>query len=253
MNNEDTLYLNNEENQVQDTTNPNTPKAKKSGMSGKAQVAVAGAAGVAAGTVVGAGAVGVAVAANQNQEEPIAEAMETKTETATESNTDASDNIVVEAEPVQAKEEPQHVTHVTNNYYTTEVHNHPEPIAEVSTEEQLVTPVQQEIVADPVDNEVRIIGVETIHTPEGYQMDVVGVAVGDDPALLVDVDQDGYLEVFIHDDNKNGQIEENEVHDISDANIHMADLGVQMPHDDFHMASDETPIDNFEDPNIMPV
>lgn len=249
MNNEDTLYLNNEENPVQDEiTNPIPPKDKKSGMSSKAKVAVAGGAGVVAGTVVGAGAVGVAVAANQNHEEPIIEATETET------NSEASDAIVADAEPSNPSEEPQQVTHVTNNYYTTEVHNHPEPIAEAVAEEPKATPVQQELPVEPVpDDEVRILGVETVHTPEGYSMDVVGVAIGDDPALLVDVNQDGYLDVLIHDDNQNGQIEENEIHDISGANMHMADLGIQMPHDDFYMASDEAPVDNFDDPNIMPV
>lgn len=247
MNNEDTLYLNNEENPIQDEIiTPIPPNAKKSGMSSKAKVAVAGAAGVAAGTVVGAGAVGVAVAANQNHEEPMAEATETET------NSEASDAIVADAQPTASTEEPQNATHVTNNYYTTEVHNHPEPIAEVPTEDNHAKPVQQELPTEPVpDNEVRILGVETVHTPEGYRMDVVGVAVGDDPALLVDINQDGYLDVMIHDDNKNGQIEESEIHDISGANMQMADLGIQMPHDDFYMASDEAPIDNFDDPNIM--
>ena len=249
MNNEDTLYLNNDENPVQDdTTNPISPKAKKSGMSSKAKVAVAGAAGVAAGTVVGAGAVGVAVAANQNHEDSISHEAEI------ESNSEVSDVIVAEDEPVTPTEEPQHVTHVTNNYYTTEVHNHPEPIAEAPTEVPQAKPVQQELPVEPVpDDEVRILGVETVHTPEGYSMDVVGIAVGDDPALLVDINQDGYLDVLIHDDNQNGQIEENEIHDISGANMHMADLGIQMQHDDFYMASDEAPIDSFDDPNIMPV
>ena len=249
MDNEDTLYLNNEENPVQDEiTNPIPPKAKKSGMSSQAKVAVAGAAGVAAGTVVGAGAVGVAVAANQNHEEPVAEVNETET------NSETADAIMAEAEPSTPTEEPQHVTHVTNNYYTTEVHNHPEPIAEAPTEVPQAKPVQQKLPVEPVpDDEVRILGVETVHTPEGYSMDVVGVAIGDDPALLVDINQDGYLDVLIHDDNQNGVIEEDEIHDISDANMHMADLGIQMAHDDSLMASDETPMDNFDDPNIMPV
>lgn len=249
MNNEDTLYLNNEENPVLDeTTNPIPPKSKKSGMSSKAKVVVAGATGVAAGTVVGAGAVGVAVAANQNQDEPIAEATET------EINPETPEAIVAEAEPATPTEDSQHITHVTNNYYTTEVHNHPEPIAETVAEDSKATPVKEEPPVEPVaDDEVRILGVETVHTPEGYSMDVVGVAVGDDPALLVDINQDGYLDVLIHDDNQNGLIEENEIHDISGANMNMADLGIQMPHDDFYMASDEAPLDNFEDPNIMPV
>lgn len=249
MNNEDTLYLNNEkDNHVLDeTTNPIPPKAKKDGVSSKTKVAVAGAAGVAAGTVFGASAVGIAVAANQNHEEPISETTET------ESKPEASDAIVADAEPTSPTEESQHAAHVINNYYTTEVHNHPEPIAEAHAEEPMATPVQQEIVAEPVDNEVRILGVETVQTPEGHSIDVVGVSIGDDPALLVDVNQDGYLDVLIHDDNKNGQIEENEIHDISDANMHITDLGIQMSHNDFYMASDETPMDNFDDPNVMPV
>lgn len=249
MNNEDTLYLNNEENPVQDEiTTPIPPQTKKSGMSNKAKVALAGAAGVAAGTVVGAGAVGVAVAANQTHEDPIAELNETETPSET------SETITSEEEPPASMDTHPHVTHVTHNHYTTEIHNHHEPIAETQPAVPQVMPVQQELPVEPVpDDEVRILGVETVHNPEGYSMDVVGVAVGDDPALLVDINQDGYLDVLIHDDNQNGQIEENEIHDISGANMHMADLGIQMPQDDVYTASDEAPIDNFEDPNILPV
>lgn len=256
MNSENTHYLNNEENPTKDEiTTPIPPKTKKSGMPGKAKVAVAGAAGVVTGTVVGAGAVGVAVAANQNHEATLAEANET--ETTTDSNTEVPEAIVADVESDTPAEEPQqvtHVTHVTNNYYVAETPNNPEHPAEAPAEDQQVKPVQQELPVEPVpDDEVRILGVETVHTPEGLSMDVVGVAVGDDPALFVDVNQDGYLDVFIHDDNGNGYIEENEIYDISGANMHMADLGIQMDHDDFLMASDEASIEDFDDPNIMPV
>ena len=248
MNNEDTLYFNNEENPVQDEiTNPIPLKTKKSGISSKAKVAVAGAAGVAAGTVVGAGAVGIAVAANQNHEEPRAELNETETPSET------SETIAAEAEPTASMDTHTHVTHVTHNNYTTEIHNHPEPIAETPTEDHKAMPVQQELPVEPVaDNEVRILGVETVHHPAGFDMDVVGIAVGDDPALLVDVNQDGYLDVLIHDDNKNGRIEDHEYHDIRDAELSMTELGIESEPHDF-MASDEAPIDNFDDPNIMPV
>lgn len=253
MNNEDTIFLDNEDNSIQDeTTNPVAPKSKSKRMSNKAKVAVAGAAGMAAGTVVGAGAVGVAVAANQNPEEQIADT------TDPEATPETSDVTAAETDQSAVTEEPQHVTHVhhhvTHNHYTTEVHTNPEPVMEANLHDPIVTPVSHEIVADPVpvDNEVRILGVETVHHPDGFDMDVVGIAVGDDPALLVDVNQDGYLDVLVHDDNYNNNIEPNEIHDIREAELSMSELGIESePHD--YLASEEPPMDNFDDPNIMPV
>lgn len=249
MNNEDTLYLNNEEDTLiqNETSNP-VASEKKNKMSSKAKVAVAGAASAVAGAALGAGSVGVAVAANQSNEDQISDTIEPETES------DASETILAEEAPAAPSEEPRHVTYVTNNYYTSEPQAQPEPINETLPEDQTVYPVQQqELVVEPVDDEVRILGVETVQTPDGHNMDVVGVAMGDDVALFVDLEQDGTLDLFIHDDNGNNQIEENEIHDISDAHLHMSDLGIEVDHNDYYMTSDEDPVDNYDDLNIMPL
>ncbi len=72
---------------------------------------------------------------------------------------------------------------------------------------------------DPDD--IHVVGYETVVTDDGDVMAVATLQSGDDKALLVDADYNGTADVLIHDDNKNGQIEENELHDVSDQNINM--------------------------------
>lgn len=127
----------------------------------------------------------------------------------------------------------------------------PQPEVQTNPEPQHETAHQETINPEPADDEVRILGVETIETPEGYQMDVVDIMMGDEEALLVDVDQNGTLDVMVYDENHNGVIEDNEFFDITGENLTMNDLGIDTPHD--YMASDEGVADNLDDPNIMPV
>lgn len=77
---------------------------------------------------------------------------------------------------------------------------------------------------EPVNNEVRVLGVEAVQNDDGSIMNVALLENGGDHALMVDVDNDGVIEVFVHDDNFDGQIQGNEMHDISDAGLHVDDL-----------------------------
>ena len=55
-------------------------------------------------------------------------------------------------------------------------------------------------------------------------MNVALVECEGDQALLVDVDNNGSIDVLLHDDNGDGQLQESEFHDISGAGLEVADL-----------------------------
>lgn len=74
------------------------------------------------------------------------------------------------------------------------------------------------------DDEIRVLGVETVQGPNGQPMTIAGLESDNDQALLVDIDNDGQFDVLLHDDNGDGQLQENEVYDISSAHVEVADL-----------------------------
>ena len=96
---------------------------------------------------------------------------------------------------------------------------------EVVTENSETIPANAEMIAaEPVDNEIRVLGVEAVQNEYGQIMNVALVECEGDQALLVDVDNNGSIDVLIHDDNFDGQIQESEMHDISEAGLDVADL-----------------------------
>lgn len=78
--------------------------------------------------------------------------------------------------------------------------------------------------AEPVDDEIRVLGVEAVQSEDGRIMNVALVECDGDQALLVDVDNNGTIDVMLHDDNGDGQIQESEIHDVSGAGLEVADL-----------------------------
>lgn len=73
----------------------------------------------------------------------------------------------------------------------------------------------QTINAEPVDSEIHILGVEAVHNENGQIMNMALVECEGDKALLVDVDNNGTIDVLIHDDNGDGVVQESEVYDVS--------------------------------------
>lgn len=69
--------------------------------------------------------------------------------------------------------------------------------------------------------EIHVIAVQNDVDLNGHSVDVAHVSVGDEHVALVDVTQNGEVDVMIADSNHNGQIESNELHDISDNHIPM--------------------------------
>jgi hypothetical protein len=77
---------------------------------------------------------------------------------------------------------------------------------------------------DHVDNEIRVLGVEAVSDDEGHTMNVALVECEGDQAMMVDVDNDGTIDVIVHDDNNDGILQESEIVDISGAGIEVSDL-----------------------------
>lgn len=138
------------------------------------------------------------------------------------------------------------VNEVAPSHHTTSS-NSTQPIEVVENDESTpnVVPANAEMIAaEPVDNEIRILGVEAVSDGNGNIMNVALVENSGDQALLVDVDNNGTIDVMLHDDNNDGQIQEQEIHDISQAGLNIADL--EQAHaaqqgDVFYAANDDMP------------
>lgn len=88
-----------------------------------------------------------------------------------------------------------------------------------------VVPTNAEMISEePIDNEIRVLGVEAVESDYGDVMNVALIENGGDQALLVDVDNNGTIDVMIYDGNHDGQLQQGEVHDVSPMGIEVADL-----------------------------
>lgn len=86
-------------------------------------------------------------------------------------------------------------------------------------------PANAEMIStEPVDNEIRVLGVEAVQNENGQIMNIALVECEGDHALLVDLDNNGTIDVLLHDDNGDGQLQNSEIHDISGAGLDVADL-----------------------------
>ncbi|MDO4336053.1 MAG: hypothetical protein Q4C37_09570 [Bacteroidales bacterium] len=103
--------------------------------------------------------------------------------------------------------------------------DHAQTEAELSEPAPEVLAVNEEMIdVEPVDNEIRVLGVETVQDDYGNIMNVALVECGGDQAILLDIDNDGTIDVLLHDDNVDGCLQESEIHDVSGANLQVADL-----------------------------
>lgn len=98
---------------------------------------------------------------------------------------------------------------------------------------------------DTNDSEVRVVGVQAFQNEDGSQAIVAGLELDGDRALVVDVNSDGTMDLFIHDDNRDGQISDEEIHDITADNVStqavIDDYAVQAGHNDLYMANNDIP------------
>lgn len=96
----------------------------------------------------------------------------------------------------------------------------PEPVTPepVNPEPPLVTP-------EPIDgDEIQVLSYDTITDNDGNEMDVAVVSASGQEIIIADVDQNGTADLMASDLNSNGQLEENEIVDVSEDNIAMQPL-----------------------------
>lgn len=116
-----------------------------------------------------------------------------------------------------------------------------------------VIPTNAEMIdVEPVDNEIRVIGVDSFQDSNGQIMNVALLEADGDRALLVDVNNDGVMDVVIHDDNGSGDIQPEEMHDISGAGIELTDLMLSQADyssEGLYVANDDMP-DYYNDADM---
>ena len=74
------------------------------------------------------------------------------------------------------------------------------------------------------DSEVHVIGVAVQDNGQGGMATIAGLQSGDDMAMLIDVDTDGTVDYVVHDDNGDGQISQDEWHDVSSDGMNTAQV-----------------------------
>ena len=91
-----------------------------------------------------------------------------------------------------------------------------------SEQQEVQVEVQEPSVISPVEPEVEILSYETISNEDGSQMDFAVVSV--QQMGIIDVDQDGTADLIAVDANNSGQIDEDEIFDISSEGLSMQTL-----------------------------
>ena len=103
------------------------------------------------------------------------------------------------------------------------------------------TPGPNVMPASSLSPDVQVLDYQTITGADGQQMDAALVNISGNQALIVDADRDGVADALVADANNNGQIDNDEVVDISIHQLSMSELQAAANH--------ETVAD--PDPNVM--
>lgn len=214
MNNEETIIAQpNGKQQSSQTTEKETRKSGKF-----ATVASSAAIG---GVVGGAGTAAVMSHTAQQEDGTINTSEEQNVQTEGENVEESPVVAKVEPAPVAEEESVSPINSDAGPDYTN--HDNADPV--VVTEGQ---PTAQAVAAvDEVQPEVQVLGVYENVTEQGVHQTAAILTNGSEVAAVVDVDGDGVADVLAVDDNHTGQIEEGEVVDISDMNVHMCDYQQQ--------------------------
>ena len=95
--------------------------------------------------------------------------------------------------------------------------------------------------ASTLSLDVQVLDYQTITGADGQQMDAALVNISGNQALIVDADRDGVADALVADANNNGQIDNDEVVDISMHQLSMSEL---------QAAANPDPVAD-PDPNVM--
>ena len=114
-----------------------------------------------------------------------------------------------------------HVTPVNVEPIAPEPIPEPDPIPDPDPEP---TPGPNVMPASTLSPDVQVLDYQTITGTDGQQMDAALVNISGNQALIVDADRDGVADALVADANNNGQIDNDEVVDISMHQLSMSDL-----------------------------
>lgn len=103
------------------------------------------------------------------------------------------------------------------------------------------TPGPNVMPASTLSPDVQVLDYQTITGADGQQMDAALVNISGNHALIVDADRDGVADALVADANNNGQIDNDEVVDISMHQLSMSEL---------QAAANPDPVAD-PDPNVM--
>lgn len=242
MNNEETRILNPQQNEEPKQNEVKAPESTNKGGFGKKAAA-------ATGIAVGAAATAAAehAYAHLNGEYVSPEAEEAQDEAQPEVEATAQQEPAPEPVPEPTPEEPA----------TDEI---PQDANLVDDKQNNELPEPEQTPDD--EGEVHVVSVGTIEDGDGNEM-VAAVLENEagDPALIVDVDVDGTMDVLVWDENQNGYIEEAEVHNLHEEGIDIQTADViaacepqpeMQEAPDTYMAEVEAPVDDSMDgPDYM--
>lgn len=222
MNDEETKVLNplqGATTQPVNEENGNAPQKKGTGFAARAAATAAGAA-------LGTAAAYAAEKMYEAQVENDGEAQE-----------EVTDEVVgtPEEEVVDTVEEPTKHTAQTAHHAAPQtehvvvehhIYTHEDPTQESApNNEGRPTPTGYQGPENEVpQEEVHVVGVAVTDNGQGGMATLVGLQQGEDSAMVIDIDTDGTVDYYVHDDNQNGHIEDNEYHDVSDQGYDTADL-----------------------------
>lgn len=125
--------------------------------------------------------------------------------------------------------------------------NKPEPTPEPEPDKPTPNPNPE----PTPDDEVDVLDYQTITDNDGNEIDVAVVNVQGQEFIIADVDRDGTADIMASDVNGNGQLEENEIADISDENIAMQPFedAANQNYDDMLVQTDDIDYINNADVN----
>ena len=179
---------------------------------------------------------------NEEEENKGQESMEQEQENTPTEETPSAEHTSAHEDKAPSHSEPTAQLSEPSN--TAEVTAHNEPAM------QTVAADAEMIEAEPVDNEIHVLGVQAVETEDGHIMNVALLESGGEQALLVDIDNNGRMDVLLHDANHDGMIQEQEVTDISQAGIGVEDLmaaQMQQQEADLYYASNNDMPDYIND------
>ncbi len=229
-NNEETRVLNQVENNPTPESRVNEDEVKNESKNELGKRAATVGSAFVGGAVGAAGAEYVQTILNQGAEQILEKDKpdEQTVEPSSQTSTSHTPKTEVQSEEVPS-EEVQAVVEDANDMPTdATLVSYEEPIADTT---------------DTNDSEVRVVGVQAFQNEDGSQAIVAGLELDGDRALVVDVNSDGTMDLFIHDDNRDGQISDEEIHDITAENVPtqavIDEYAVQAGHDELYMANND--------------